>query len=206
MSKTQRLLYALDLTGTLIFAMEGAMAAIRGQLDLLGLVVLAFATAVGGGIIRDVLIGSTPPNAIRDWRYAATAFLGAAVVFFLYGLVQEIPATVMMLFDAGGLALFAVAGAGKALEYGIHPFVAMLLGTVTGVGGGTVRDVLLAQIPKVLQADIYAIAAMAGAGVMVIGMRFGRSPAWMAVCGGVVCFVLRVVSVLEHWNLPRVSG
>jgi hypothetical protein len=112
------------------------------------LMVLAFATALGGGIIRDVLIGDAPPASLRDWRYAAVAFAGGAVVFFLHQFVQSIPGNVILVLDAAGLSLFAIAGAQKALVFGMHPFVAILLGTITGVGGGTARDVLLAQVPS----------------------------------------------------------
>ena len=202
--RTGTLLFAVDLAGTFLFAMEGATAAIRGNLDFFGLMVLAFATALGGGIIRDLLIGAVPPGSIRDWRYGATAFLGGAVVFFLFSLVRKIPVPMITALDAAGLSLFAVSGAGKALAYEIHPFVAVLMGAITGVGGGTIRDVLLAHIPTVLRAEIYAVAALAGAAVMVIGLRIKKSPGLMAALGGTVCFVLRMVSVWEHWNLPRV--
>jgi uncharacterized membrane protein YeiH len=200
------LLFTLDVAGTFVFAVEGAMAAIRGNLDFLGLMVLSFATALGGGVIRDLLIGAVPPGSIRDWRYSVVAFTGGAVVFFLHHFVQEIPTQLLIDVDAAGLALFAVAGTQKALNYGIHPFMAILMGTITGVGGGTVRDILLAQIPTVLRADVYATAAMAGAAVMILGRKLGLSPAVTAILGGVVCFVLRVVSVWQHWNLPRVAG
>ena len=154
------LLLVIDLIGTFVFAVEGASAAIQGNLDVLGLMVLAFATALGGGIIRDVLIGAVPPNSIKDWRYPAIAFAGGAVVFFQSSFVNQVPASLIVALDAAGLALFAVAGAAKALDYGIHPFLAMLMGGVTGVGGGTIRDVLLARIPSVLRSDVYAAAAL----------------------------------------------
>ena len=133
-----RLLFAVDLAGTLLFGIEGATAAIAGHLDLLGLMVLAFSTALAGGIFRDLLIGDVPPSALRDWRYSAIAFTGGAIVFFLHRFVQGIPNSVIVVLDAAGLALFAVAGTEKALLYKMHPFVAILLGTITGVGGGTV--------------------------------------------------------------------
>ena len=191
--------------GTLVFAIEGALAAIAGGLDFLGLVVLAFATALGGGIIRDLLIGALPPGSIQNWRYGAVAFIGAAAAFFFYDVVRQVPPQVLMVFDAAGLSLFAVSGAGKALAYEIHPFIAILMGGITGVGGGTVRDVLLAQVPTVLRADVYATAALAGAAVMVIGVKLKMPRTWMMILGGMVCFALRVVSVWRHWNLPRVS-
>jgi uncharacterized membrane protein YeiH len=200
------LLFAADMAGTLIFGIEGAEAAIAGNLDLLGLMVLAFSTALAGGIFRDLLIGCVPPNSLRDWRYSAMAFTGAAIVFFMYRFVQGIPSEVTMVVDAAGLALFAVAGTEKALLYEIHPFIAILLGTVTAVGGGTVRDIFLARVPLVLRSDIYATAAMAGALVMIAARKLKLSPTWAAVLGGVFCFALRVVSVWRHWNLPKVLG
>jgi len=197
------MLLVVDLLGTFVFAVEGAMAGIQANLDLLGLMVVAFATALGGGIIRDLLIGAVPPNSIRDWRYATAAFVGGAVVFCSYQLVSQVPAWVIIVFDAAGLGLFAVAGAAKALDFGIHPFIAVLMGGVTGVGGGTIRDVLLARIPTVLRADVYATAALAGAAVLVVGLSLKMNPKLMTILGAVVCFLLRVVSVWRHWNLPR---
>jgi uncharacterized membrane protein YeiH len=198
----EKLLFAVDLAGTLLFAIEGATAAITGNLDLLGLMVLAFATALGGGIIRDLLIGAVPPNSLRDWRCSAVVFTGAGIVFFLHTFVQAIPGGVMVLLDAAGLALFAQ----KALIYKMHPFIAVLLGTITGVGGGTIRDIFLARIPNVLRADVYATAALAGSAAMVIARRLGVPPAIAAILGGVVCFSLRMVSVWRHWNLPRAAN
>ena len=194
------------MAGTLLFAIEGALAAISGDLDLLGLMVLAFSVALGGGIFRDLLIGAIPPSSLRDWRYSAMAFAGGAVVFFMYRFVQGIPSEVILILDAAGLALFAVAGTEKALLYGMHPFIAVLLGTVTAVGGGTVRDIFLARVPLVLRSDIYATAAMAGAVVMIVSRRLKMPHLWSAVLGGMFCFVLRIVSVWRHWNLPKVLG
>ena len=200
------LLLAVDLLGTFVFAVEGAMAAIRAGLDLFGLLVLSFATALGGGIIRDLLIGATPPNSIRDWRYGATAFAGGGAVFCFYQYVQRVPTDLMLTLDAAGLALFAVAGAMKALEFGIHPLLAVLMGTLTGVGGGTIRDVLLTQVPGILRADIYAVAALVGAWVMVLALKAKLPRGWAMALGGVCCFVLRMVAVSRHWNLPKVMG
>jgi uncharacterized membrane protein YeiH len=200
------LLLAVDLLGTLVFAIEGALAAIKGDLDFFGLMVLSFITAVGGGIVRDLLIGDVPPNSIRDWRYGVTAFAGGATVFFFYERFQQIPSNLLMVLDAAGLSLFAVAGVGKALEYKIHPFVAILMGCITGVGGGTIRDLLLAQVPTVLRADVYASAALTGAAVMIAGLKLRLPRVVVMTLGGIVCFVLRVVSVWQAWQLPRVLG
>jgi uncharacterized membrane protein YeiH len=201
-TKPATLLLSVDFAGTLVFAVEGALAASKGHLDLLGAMVLAFATALGGGIIRDMLIGANPPNSIRDWRYGVIAFLGAALVFLFSGPVQHIPRMLMLTLDAAGLSLFCVAGAEKALDYGIHPFIAILMGGITGVGGGTVRDVLLAQVPTVLRADVYATAALAGAAVIVVGRRVRLPNSVVAALGATICFLLRMVSIWRHWNLP----
>ena len=200
-----RLLLAADLAGTFLFAIEGADTAIRGNLDLLGMMVLAFSTALAGGIVRDLLIGAVPPESVRNWRYAAAAFVAAMFTFFFFRMVEAIPMNFMMVLDAAGLSLFAVAGTEKALDYKIHPFMAVLLGTITGVGGGTIRDIFLAHVPRVLQSDIYATAALAGAIVVVVARQLGASPLLAALTGGGFCFVLRVVAASLHWNLPRIS-
>jgi len=199
-----KLLLIVDLVATSFFGLEGAVLAIQGELDLLGVLVLAFATALAGGIIRDLLIGAIPPASIRDWRYPAVAFLGGAVVFLWHSNVSHIPQTFLVVVDAAGLSLFAVAGATKALEYNIHPFLAMLMGGITGVGGGTVSDLLLARVPTVLHSDIYAVAALAGAAVTVAGLSAKLPPTVMAIVGSLSCFALRLVAVWRHWNLPRV--
>jgi len=202
---SDRLLLFFDFAGTLVFAVEGAMAAENGDLDLLGAMVLAFATALGGGIIRDLLIGAVPPNSIRDWRYGAIAFAAAGIEILFPNPAHGIPASVLTVLDAAGLSLFAVAGAEKALSFGINPLLAVLMGGITGVGGGTIRDVLLAQVPNVLKADVYASAALAGAAVVVIGIKLKLPRAAAAIAGGVICFLLRVVSVWLHWNLPKAA-
>ena len=202
---TGRLLLAVDLAGTFLFGMEGALTAIGAGLDFFGVLVLAFTTALVGGVMRDLLIGATPPASLRDGRYATTAFAAGVVVFLFHHFVVRIPSPVILGLDAAGLGLFAVAGTEKALEFGMNPFIATLLGTITGIGGGTVRDMFLAQVPSILKSDIYATAALWGSIVLVTARRFRLSPTTAAVLGGTACFVLRVVSVWRHWNLPRVG-
>ena len=199
-----RLLSVADIAGTFLFAIEGATAAVTGDLDLLGLMVLAFSTALAGGIIRDLLIGAVPPQSLRDWRYPTVAFAGAAIVFFLHPLFENLPTRPLIVLDAGALALFAVAGTEKALKYKMHPFVAALLGTITAVGGGTIRDIFLAQIPNVLRADVYATAALIGSAVMIIARRWRMGDTPSAILGGATCFLIRLISVWRHWNLPHV--
>lgn len=205
-SWNERLLFAVDLGGTAVFAMGGALTAIQAGLDLLGVLVLSFCTALGGGVLRDLLIGAVPPVAIRDWRYPVVAFAVGALTFVFHGPIKAIPLPLVIALDAAGLSLFAVAGAGKALAHRIHPFLAVLMGAVTGAGGGVVRDILLARVPLVLHTDIYATAAMAGAAVLVLARRAGLPTAWAAALGGLACFVLRLVAVHQGWGLPRVEG
>jgi uncharacterized membrane protein YeiH len=200
------LLFAADIAGTLLFAIEGAIAAVQGNLDLLGIMVLAFATAMGGGIIRDLLIGAVPPAALRDWRYPTAAFTGAIFIFFFVHYVLMLPVVGLVILDAAALSLFAVAGTEKALVYAIHPFIAVLLGTITAVGGGVIRDVFLNRVPLVLNSDIYATAAMVGSAAMVVSRKMKLNPTACAVVGGVVCFSVRVIAVWQHWNLPRAFG
>ena len=201
----KHIVLAADLAGTVVFAIEGASAAIRAGLDLLGVLVLSFLVALGGGIIRDLLIGATPPSAIRDWRYPLLAFVAGLVTFLIHTQIEAVPALLLTTLDAVGLALFAVAGAEKALDFKINPFIATLMGAITGCGGGVMRDMLLVRVPVVLVADIYASAALLGAAVVVIGRRLGCPPAVAAVLGFVVCFALRVAAVRFGWQLPRIG-
>jgi uncharacterized membrane protein YeiH len=204
--RADKALLIVDLLATLVFAVEGGMAAVTANLDFFGILVLAGATGLGGGTIRDLLIGAVPPASIREWRYALTAFVGGAVAFFLHQFVRQIPGPVMIGLDAAGLSLCAVAGAAKALDFKINPLMAALMGTITGVGGGTIRDILLSQVPAVLQVEIYAVAALAGSVVMLLGMRFGMSRTLMMWVGAVACFLLRIVSLWQNWNLPKAVG
>ncbi len=153
-----------------------------------------------------MLIGATPPATLRDWRYAGMAFTGGAIVFFLHRYVAGIPGPVLLVLDAAALALFAVAGTEKALDFNIHPFIAILLGGMTAVGGGTLRDILLARVPLVLRAEVYATAALAGSALLIAGRKLRLSATQAAVLGGTFCFLLRLVSVWQHWNLPKAVG
>jgi uncharacterized membrane protein YeiH len=193
-----------DLVGTAVFAVEGAIAAMLSQLDLLGVMVIAFIVALGGGVTRDVLIGATPPKAVADWRYPALAFFMGGLAFVCHEQVLGWSGSTLIVLDAAGLALFAVAGAQKALNFGITPFVAMLMGTITGVGGGVIRDIVLARIPLVLQADLYASSAFVGAAVLIIARRLGVSPVAAALLAGAACLMLRLLSVHYGWQLPKV--
>src|SRR6201984_3608238 len=158
----------LDLVGTFVFAISGATAGVARRLALVGILGLSFVAGNVGGITRDVLIGSVPPAAISDWRYLAVSLLAGLITFYWYSAVARLRSP-WLVFDAAGLALFAVSGAQKGLAFELNPVMAALLGMLTGVGGGMMRDILVAEIPTVLRADLYAIAALAGAAVVVIG-------------------------------------
>ena len=196
------LLLILDLAGTFVFALAGATAGARRHLDVFGILVLAFAAACSGGIARDVLMGATPPAAIVDWRYLATSVVAGLIAFRWHAAIERLQNPVRM-FDAAGLALFAVVGAKKALVFDLHPVMAALFGMLTGIGGGVVRDLLLAQVPLVLKAELYAVAALGGATIVVLGDQFGTPPGVTALCAAAFCFALRVMAIKRGWHLPK---
>ena len=201
--RSQHLILALDLAGAAVAAQEGAGAALASRLDVLGVLVIAFVAALGGGIARDVLIGQAPPRALRDWRYPTVAIVSGLAAFAFSRWVHVIPQEALITLDAAALGLLAVAGAEKSLDQGLSALAAVLVGAVTGVGGGVMRDVLLDKIPAVLTRDIYASAALVGAAIMIAGRRLGLSNAWAAMLGAVGCFALRMAAVQFGWQLPR---
>lgn len=195
------LLIALDLLGTFVFAISGATVGVRNRLDLFGVLVLSFAASTSGGIMRDLLIGATPPVAVVDWSYLLVACLAGLLTFRWYDSVERLRNPVQV-FDAMGLALFAVSGAVKAIDSGLGPIAATLLGMLTGIGGGIARDVLVARTPVIFQAELYAVAALAAAATVVIGYRLGLPPLPVAVAGALLCFGLRYMAIRHGWRLP----
>ncbi len=195
------LLLALDLIGTFVFALSGASAGVRRRLDLFGILVLSFVAGNVGGITRDLMIGAVPPAAISDWRYLAVSLLAGAVTFYWFSGIDRMRISVLV-FDGAGLALFAVSGTQKALAFGLNPVMAALLGMLTGIGGGMARDVLLAEIPTVLRADLYAVAALAGAAVVVIGSLLHLPSTAATIVGAALCFGLRMMAIRRGWRLP----
>ncbi len=195
------LLVAFDLGGTFVFALSGATAGVKHRLDLFGVLVLSFAAGNSGGIARDLMIGAAPPAAISDWRYIAVSILAGLVTFYWYRIINRLSSPVLV-FDAAGLALFAVSGAGKALTFHAGPVAATLLGMLTGIGGGMVRDVLVREIPTVLRTELYAVAALIGAAVVVSGRMLHLPPAAAAAAGAVLCFGLRFMAMRRGWQLP----
>jgi uncharacterized membrane protein YeiH len=197
-------LLVLDLVGTFVFALSGAVAGVKERLDLFGVLVLSFAAGSAGGIMRDLLIGAVPPGSISDWRYLAASLTAGLVVFFWYPISEQLRnlSNLILIFDAAGLALFAVVGTQKALGYGLNPGMAALLGMLSGIGGGMLRDVLVAQVPTVLRADLYAVAALAGAVVVVVGHALSLPPTVTALAGAAFCFGIRLIAIRRGWRLP----
>jgi uncharacterized membrane protein YeiH len=195
------LLVAFDLGGTFVFALSGATVAVKHRLDLFGVLVLSFAGGNSGGIARDVMIGAVPPAAINDWRYVAVSLVAGIITFFWYRIIDRLSSPVLV-FDAAGLALFAVAGAGKALAFHAGPVAATLLGMLTGIGGGMVRDVLVREIPTVLRTELYAVAALIGAVVVVTGRMLHLPSSAAATAGAVLCFGVRLMAIRRGWQLP----
>lgn len=191
----------IDLLGTFAFALSGATAGVRKGLDLFGVLVLAFAAATAGGIARDVMLGATPPAALVDPRYLAASTVAGLITFHRYALIERLRHPVQIT-DAVGLSLFAVVGTGKALEYGLGPVGAVLLGVLTGIGGGIARDVLVMEVPAVLRRELYAVAALVGA-TLVAGGRALELPAVpVSVAAAATCFALRFLAMRRGWQLP----
>lgn len=201
---TAALVLTLDLIGTFVFAISGAASGVKSRLDVFGVCVLAFVAANAGGMTRDVLIGAVPPAAINDWRYIAVSLIAGVTTFLWYHGVTRLQ-HIVLLFDAAGLATFAVAGTQKALAYDVHAVAAALLGMLTGIGGGIVRDLLLNEIPVVLRSELYAVAALTGAAVVVAGHLLQWPPTPTAITAAIVCFVMRFIAIRRGWSLPRAN-
>ena len=195
----------LDLAGTFVFGLSGAMLAVRRDLDVFGIAVLAVAAALSGGLIRDMALGVAPPAALATSAYLLSACVAAFVVFFAHRVIERLSKPVMIL-DALGLGLFAVSGARKALDFGLDPVPAIVLGVLTAVGGGVVRDLLVAEVPRVLREEVYALAALLGAAVVVAGDMAGLAPVWAMTAGAVVAALVRVLSVYRNWQAPKAPG
>src|SRR4051794_7559154 len=197
---------ALDLTGTFAFALNGALTAIKvARLDIVGVITLGMITALGGGMIRDVLLDALPPATFQDWRYLTVAALGGLVAF-AFGRGLDRWATAILVLDAAGLSLFAVSGALKGLDFGVGQAQAVILGAITAVGGGTLRDVLIREVPTVLTSGLYAIPALVGACVVVLGDGAGIAAAPVAVVGACACFGIRMLGVRYGIDAPGPPG
>ena len=196
----------LDLVGAFAFALNGALTAVRAaHVDIVGVLTLGVITALGGGIIRDILLGALPPATFVDWRYLAVAAAGGLIAFLFSGPLRRLTTSIDVL-DAAGLSLFAITGASKALEMGLGPVQAIILGTVTAVGGGTVRDVLIREVPSVLSSGLYAIPALVGAALAVAATGTGVDQVLGALGAAGVCFVIRMLGLYFGLDAPRPPG
>ncbi|MBB5834692.1 trimeric intracellular cation channel family protein [Kribbella italica] len=194
-------LHVLDLVGIFVFGITGALVGVRKKLDVFGIQVLALVTGLGGGFLRDVLIGATPPAALQDWRYLVVPVVAGLLTFFLHPRIGRVERLVNI-FDAAGLALFCVTGAVKATSYGLSPLPAALLGTISGIGGGVIRDILSGRVPVVLRSEIYATPAFLGAGIVVVAAALDYEELWVPVTAAVICFLIRLIAIRRGWNAP----
>ncbi|MFG1951290.1 trimeric intracellular cation channel family protein [Micromonospora sp. NPDC048830] len=198
---TSTALLLADLAGVAVFAASGASAAVAKRLDLFGVVFVGFVAALGGGIVRDLVIDEVPPLAFADWRYAVTAAVTAAAVFWLHPQYARLRTTVLVL-DAAGLGLFTVTGTLKALDARVPAVGACLIGMLTAIGGGLGRDLLTAEIPIVLRREIYAMAALAGSVAVAALDAYGHAnAAWLTAAAAFV-FAVRLVSLRRRWSAP----
>lgn len=198
-------LLLLDWGGTFVFALSGGLLGVRKGFDLFGILFLSFVVAVAGGMMRDVLIGALPPAAISDVQYFLIAIGAGLITFFWHSGIATLHRQVLLL-DAVGLGLFAVSGAQKAIEHGINPLMAAVLGMLTGIGGGMIRDILAGEVPFVLKSDLYAFAALAGAGIVSVGTVADVPPIYPMVAGAGLCIFLRLMAIYRGWRAPLPCG
>ncbi|WP_405602364.1 trimeric intracellular cation channel family protein [Streptomyces sp. NBC_01410] len=196
--------HALDLAGIFVFAISGALLAVRKNFDVFGIAVLAEVTALGGGLLRDLIIGAVPPAAFTDTGYFLMPLVATVLVFFLHPQVERIQVGVNV-FDAAGLGLFCVTGTTKAYEYGLGLTYSAVLGLATAVGGGVLRDVLANEVPSLLRwdRDLYAVPAIVGATMVVLCIQFDVLNAVTSGLAVVTAFVLRLLAMRFHWRAPR---
>jgi uncharacterized membrane protein YeiH len=198
------LLLVLNLAGTFVFGLSGGLAGVQARLDALGIVVLAVVVGLAGGITRDLLIG-IPPQTFRDWRYLAVAGGAGLVTFLAHPVLRRLERPILIL-DAAGLALFSVTGASTALDHRVGAVDAIVLGAITGVGGGVLRDILLHEIPVVLRTGLYAIPALIGAAIVVAASQSGTHDLVYPLIGAAVCFLVRLAGLYMDLNVPHAPG
>jgi uncharacterized membrane protein YeiH len=199
------LITVLDLLGIFVFAISGGLVAVRKDLDIFGVLVLAGTTGLGGGFLRDVLIGALPPAALADWRYLIVPVAAGLITFWFHPTIGR-KERVINVFDAAGLALFCVTGAVKALDAGLGPLPSALMGLLTAIGGGILRDILAGRVPIVLRGELYATPALVGAGLVVAGLEAGAGAVVVAVPAALVCLLWRLLAMRRGWTAPRPSG
>jgi uncharacterized membrane protein YeiH len=198
------LLLVLNLAGTFVFGLSGGLAGVQARLDVFGVIVIAVVVGLAGGITRDLLIG-IPPQTFRDWRYLAVAGGAGLVTLVAHSMLERLERPILVL-DAAGLALFCVTGASTALDHHVATVEAIVLGAVTGVGGGVLRDVLVREIPIVLRTGLYAIPALMGAAVVVGASKSGSHNLAFPIVGAAVCFLIRLAGLYFNVNVPQAPG
>jgi len=191
----------LNLVGTFAFGLSGGILAVRKKMDLFGILVLSVATGLGGGIMRDLILGHTPPMTLVDWRFLAAAGGAGLLVFFDFRQIVRWSRFVTA-FDATGLAIFTVTGTTIALAAQLNPVPAALLGMLTGIGGGVLRDILAAEVPLVLRSEIYAVASLLGATIIALANQAQALGPSAEIIAALATFVLRMVSVWRGWKIP----
>lgn len=196
------LLYLLDMIGTAAFAASGAWAGVRREMDLFGVLVLGMVTAIGGGTLRDLLLGDTPPFCLKDETYLWLSLFISLLVFFGHRHLNRL-AHPLLYFDAIGLGTFVVIGTGKALEFNLGPFGAVLMGIMTATAGGVMRDVLSTRVPLILQREIYASACLCGAGLMVLLTHTTLPPNLVIIIAATSVIILRLFAISGNWALPK---
>jgi uncharacterized membrane protein YeiH len=194
----------LNLSGTFAFGLSGGILAVRKKMDLFGILVLSVTTGLGGGILRDVLLNRLPPTTVTDVRFLAIAALAGVIVFVTYNrLIHHV--LFITTFDAIGLGIFTVTGTTIALGSGLGPVPAALLGMLTGVGGGVLRDVLAAEVPLILRSEIYAVASLLGAAIIILANQVQLLGSFAEIIAALATFTLRMVSVRRGWRIPMVT-
>jgi len=196
------LLYLLDMIGTAAFAASGAWAGVRREMDLLGVLVLGMVTAIGGGTLRDLLLGDTPPFCLKDETYLWLSLIVSLLVFFGHRHLSRI-SNPLLFFDAIGLGTFVVIGTGKALQFNLGPFGAVLMGIMTATAGGVMRDVLSTRVPLILQREIYASACLIGAGLMVALQHTALPQNLTLILAAASVIILRLLAISRNWALPK---
>lgn len=207
------LIYALEIIGAAAFAVSGAMAALEHEADIFGVIFLALVTALGGGVIRDILLGVTPPKMFVSYVYLAVAAVAALVVFAdayirreKYRKHRDKLDSINNMFDAVGLAVFTVSGMNTAMQQSDNVLLILVLGMSTGVGGGMLRDMMINKMPKVLRKRVYAVASLLGGGVYYGLFALGVHETIAAVSGMAVIIALRVLATVYKWNLPAIRS
>ena len=198
------LIYILDIIGTFAFAISGALVASKKEFDLFGVIIIAFATAVGGGMLRDVLIDAHPINWIGDLNYIWTILAAVVFTFLFKSKIAPLSKT-MFLFDTIGIGVFTLLGTQKGLSYDLHPFIAVVMGMVSSVMGGVIRDVLTNEVPLIFKKEIYASACLLGGTVYLITDYFHVSENIQFIATIFTVIIIRLLAVKFHLELPKIK-